>query len=153
MDFNLNSTLIFDMPTQKDLLMIQSLSEDPFYCYVFKEVKDFEKLDPIRYFQYVIRQTDHAFVGYIQGYYPQNPQDLWIQKLLIHKDYLHKGYGTRIINNLIQRLTNSAFYTHIYLTCHKNNQIGNLFWHRMGFQKIKDNIHDTHLLYCYYLRS
>lgn len=153
MKANDDAALIFDIPTQKDLLMIQLLSEDPFYRYVFKEVPTSDDKDPLKFFQYIIRNKDQKFIGYLQGFFPQNHHDLWIQKLLIDKSFLHQGYGTNIIERFIHQLRKNEFYHNVYLTCHKDNMIGHRFWSRLGFKKIKDNIHTTHVLYSFQIRS
>lgn len=166
---SLHKNLIFDKPTQKDLLMIQSLSEDPFYCYVFKETSkqnDFTDVlssrcleskassnDPSKVFEYIIRDDSHAFIGYLQGYYPHNPQSLWLQRLLVNKPYLQQGYGIHIMNLFIHSLKANRFHQQLFLTCHKENNIGHKFWTKLGFHIIKDDIQQTHNLYCVNIRS
>lgn len=142
--------------------MIQSLSEDPFYRYVFKDGQSLqaefydifsEEQHAPTFFHYILRQNDNSFVGYLQGFYPENPYDLWIQRFIINKSLSHQGYGTYIMKQFLQTIQQNQFHQRIYLTCHKDNLIGHHFWTKLGFKKIKDDIQQTHNLYCADIRS
>jgi RimJ/RimL family protein N-acetyltransferase len=150
--------------------MIQSLSEDPFYKFVFcvdqpfssefnknysatNSYTDLPSKNSTSYFHYIVRQDDIHFLAYIGGFYPQQAHVLWIQQFIVNKPFAHKGYGTVIMRQFIQSLQSNGFYRKIYLTCHKDNILGDYFWKKLGFKRIKNNIQQTHNLFCADIRS
>lgn len=63
----------------------------------------------------------------------------------VHKDHRHKSIGRQMVEYSIQSLKNEGA-THINLIAFKTNEIGNLFWHELGW-----NVRSNANLYEYIL--
>ncbi|MBS4535329.1 GNAT family N-acetyltransferase [Clostridium sp. D2Q-14] len=71
-----------------------------------------------------------AVLDYVEGY--PNENVLYLGFFMLHMDKHEKGIGRQIINTFIKTTKNNNF-AEIKLACYETNEIGYLFWSKMGF--------------------
>lgn len=128
--------------SDKDYKTIHTLCvADNFYKYA-KSTNYFSRdINKGNLFNFTANDLDsHTFIGQIKGYFPIAGNNLWIQTLLVSKDYLRQGYGTEIFGNTMEIFSSRSIINKIYLTCFKENTVGIYFWEKLGFKKAKELI-------------
>ncbi|MNN37331.1 Acetyltransferase (GNAT) family protein [compost metagenome] len=93
--------------------------------------------------RYVI-MDGNSFIG-ISEILMLNPKDgyPWIGLLMIKKDFHHKGYGTRIVREIIS-LLKARNMSAVRLGVLIDNEQGHRFWTKQGFQAVVKKISNEH---------
>lgn len=81
-----------------------------------------------------------AVLDYIEGY-PQKSV-AFIGLFMLHPKFHRTGIGSNIINSFIDCAKTSGF-TEIKLGCFEANEVGLVFWTRMGFEKEKVSVREV----------
>lgn len=78
------------------------------------------------------------FVGVLKAcFFYKNKKCLWIKSLLIHPKYRSRGIGSRVIENLIRRVSKS--FSNVMLSVIDSNKVGLAFWLKNDFKIVNSN--------------
>ena len=84
-------------------------------------------------------------IGAIRGGVNGKTQNgLWINSIAIDKNYQNKGYGTKIINSIIDYFDNNYEIDKVYVSVVGINSRAKDFWRKLGFvdlRKMKSSIY------------
>lgn len=72
-----------------------------------------------------------AMYGYFHEYEPEGR--VWMDRLLIDKSHQHKGYGTRAMEMLLERICGEYVCHEVYLSVIPGNHVASNMYQRFGF--------------------
>lgn len=81
--------------------------------------------------------VNNELVGFsMYGRFPNKKEKsrVWLDRLLIDTNYQGKGYGTKMVQALIQKLTQEFSCRKIYLSVYEDNQPAISLYKKFGFQ-------------------
>jgi|GEM_PF-1054684 predicted acetyltransferase len=112
-----------------------------------------EAIEDANALHYDIFTNNKVILGILKCYYPVGDANLWIQTLIVRKEFAREGYGTLILQHFIQTLIHQHSINKIYLTCHKDNLAGISFWQQQGFIRQDEPIKNDYYLFVADIRS
>lgn len=112
--------------------------------------QDLERADTL---QYDIFTKNKVILGMLKCYYPVKDSSLWIQTLIIRKEFSRRGYGSLVFKRFVQTLIHQHSIKKIFLTCHKDNIAGICFWQQHGFVRQDQPIKNNYYLFVADIRS
>ncbi|WZL80650.1 GNAT family N-acetyltransferase [Vallitaleaceae bacterium 9-2] len=156
---SIHSNRIIFVSTSKYHASFKRLSQtDAYYRFAFDSAlnqdglkeKDLEDADAL---QYDIFTNNKVILGVLKCYYPVKDSNLWIQTLIIRKEFARSGYGTLIFKRFVETLIRQYSIKKIFLTCHKDNVAGISFWQQQGFVRQDEPIKNDYYLFVANIRS
>lgn len=72
-------------------------------------------------------------IGFVKGLVVNKDKIVWINSLIINKQYQKKGYGKRVMELLEDYLKQNCNIEKSYLSVYKTNVAGIKFWYKCGY--------------------
>ena len=79
---------------------------------------------------------EQVLIGFaMYGFFPEIHSDgqVWLDRLLIDRDYQGKGYGKEVVTRLIKKLANEFGQNKIYLSVYDINKAAIHLYEKIGF--------------------
>jgi len=126
----------------QDLIHIKKMYKDvKFYGYAtgfydpsFSSFFSFSQTSIEEFFFVAYKKNKGDFVGCIRGHVPMLTRKyLWINNIMIAKEFLRQGYGREICNEILCFLKGKHQIEKAYTSIHEKNTGGLMFWEKMNF--------------------